>query len=142
MVDIELTDAGTNQAATIAALLKLAEGSTNRPSALTKLTSLQPGESNDTNASILGGLPKAFFRSSSRQAANAAAKTLNATSAKAQLWIVPVGPDITRGWVRRRSVAEDYLFDALVMPGSQRVDPDLANVGARLPDANWQLRHL
>jgi cytochrome c oxidase cbb3-type subunit 2 len=28
------------------------------------------------------------------------------------------------------------------MPGSQRVGPDLANVGARLPDANWQLRHL
>ena len=28
------------------------------------------------------------------------------------------------------------------MPGSQRVGPDLANVGARLPDANWHLRHL
>jgi cytochrome c oxidase cbb3-type subunit 2 len=91
---------------------------------------------------MLGGLPKVFFRSSNRQAANAAAKTLNATSAKAQLWIVPVGPDITRGWGRRRSVAEDYLFDSPVMPGSQRVGPDLANVGARLPDANWQLRHL
>jgi|CZKM01.1.fsa_nt_gi cbb3-type cytochrome oxidase cytochrome c subunit len=142
VVDIELTDAGTNQAATIAALLKLAEGSTNQPSALTKLTSLQPGESNDTNASILGGLPKAFFRSSSRQAANAAVKTLNSTSAKAQLWIVPVGPDLARGWGRRRTVAEDYLFDSTVMLGSQRVGPDLADAGARLPDANWHLRHL
>src|ERR1035438_7307971 len=141
VVDIELTDAGTNQAATIAALLKLAEGSTNQPSALTKLTSLQPGESNDTNASILGGLPKAFFRSSSRQAANAAVKTLNSTSAKAQLWIVPVGPDLARGWGRRRTVAEDYLFDSTVMLGSQRVGPDLADAGARLPDANWHLRH-
>ena len=28
------------------------------------------------------------------------------------------------------------------MPGSQRVGPDLANVGARLPDANWHLLHL
>jgi cytochrome c oxidase cbb3-type subunit 2 len=28
------------------------------------------------------------------------------------------------------------------MPGSQRVGPDLANVGSRLPDANWHLLHL
>jgi cbb3-type cytochrome oxidase cytochrome c subunit len=142
VVDIALTEAGTNQAATVAALLKLAEGATNQPSVLTILVPLQPGSSNVTTEAILGGLPKAFFRSSSRQAANAAAKTLNATSAKAQLWIVPVGPDITRGWGRRRSVAEDYLYDSPVMPGSQRVGPDLANVGVRLPDANWQLRHL
>src|ERR1039458_8749758 len=26
--------------------------------------------------------------------------------------------------------------------GSQRVGPDLADAGARLPDANWHLRHL
>jgi cytochrome c oxidase cbb3-type subunit 2 len=28
------------------------------------------------------------------------------------------------------------------MPGSQRVGPDLANVGTRLPDATWHLLHL
>jgi cytochrome c oxidase cbb3-type subunit 2 len=28
------------------------------------------------------------------------------------------------------------------MPGSQRIGPDLSNVGARQPDANWHLRHL
>ena len=28
------------------------------------------------------------------------------------------------------------------MPGSQRVGPDLADVGTRLPDANWHLLHL
>jgi cytochrome c oxidase cbb3-type subunit 2 len=39
-------------------------------------------------------------------------------------------------------VARDFLFDRTVMPGSQRIGPDLANVGGRLPDANWQLRHL
>jgi cytochrome c oxidase cbb3-type subunit 2 len=39
-------------------------------------------------------------------------------------------------------VAEDFLFDYPVMPGSQRVGPDLANVGLRQPDATWQLRHL
>jgi cytochrome c oxidase cbb3-type subunit II len=29
-----------------------------------------------------------------------------------------------------------------VMLGSQRIGPDLANVGVRLPDANWHFRHL
>ena len=142
VLDIALTDAGTNQAATIAALLKLAESATNEPSALTLLSPLQSGASKDTSATLLDGLPKAFFRSTSKGVANAAAKTLNSTSAKAQLWVVPVGPDITRGWGRRRTVAEDYLYDSPVMPGSQRVGPDLANVGLRLPDSNWHLLHL
>jgi len=138
VLEIALTDAGTNQAATIAALRELAEGSTNPPATLTVL----PPRSNATTATIFEGLPKAFLRSSTRDAANAAIKTLNATSAKAQLWILPVGPDLARGWGRRRSVAEDFLFDSTVMPGSQRVGPDLANVGVRLPDANWHLLHL
>ena len=56
--------------------------------------------------------------------------------------VVPVGVDITRGWGVRRSVAADYLYDSPVLLGSQRVGPDLANVGLRLPDANWQLIHL
>jgi cytochrome c oxidase cbb3-type subunit 2 len=90
----------------------------------------------------LEGLPKALLRSSTREAATAAVKTLNATSAKAQLWILPIGPDLARGWGLRRTVAEDFLFDPTVMPGSQRVGPDLADVGARQPDANWHLRHL
>jgi cytochrome c oxidase cbb3-type subunit 2 len=142
VLDVALTDAGTNQSATVAALLKLAESATNQPSALKLLTPLLPGSSTATSASIVDGLPKAFFRSTTREAANTAVKTLNSTSAKAQLWVVPVGPDLTRGWGRRRTVAEDYLFDTPVMPGSQRVGPDLANVGARLPDANWHLLHL
>jgi cytochrome c oxidase cbb3-type subunit 2 len=83
-----------------------------------------------------------LLRSSTREAANAAVATLDATGAKAQLCILPAGPDIARGWGRRRSVAEDSLFDSPVMPGSQRVGPDLANVGVRLPDANWHLLHL
>jgi cytochrome c oxidase cbb3-type subunit 2 len=142
LLEIALTDAGTNQAATIAALLKLAEGSTNQPAVLTLLPPSPPGRSDAPTATNLEGLPKAFLRSPTREAANAAIKTLNATSAKAQLWIVPVGPDLARGWGKRRSVAEDYLYDATVMPGAQRVGPDLANVGARQPDANWHLRHL
>jgi cytochrome c oxidase cbb3-type subunit 2 len=142
MLDIALADAGTNQAATVAALLRLAERLPDQPTRLTLLLPLQPGASNAASATILEGLPKAFLRSSTREAANAAIKTLNATSAKAQLWIVPIGPDLARGWGKRRSVAEDYLYDATIMPGSQRVGPDLANVGERQPDTNWHLRHL
>jgi len=142
LLDIALTDAGTNQAATIAALLKLAEASTNQPAVIAALAPLEAIRANASDATLLNGLPKALFRSSTRAAANAAVKALNATSAKAQLWIVPVGPDLARGWGRRRTVAEDFLFDSSVMPGSQRVGPDLANVGARQPDANWHLLHL
>jgi len=142
VLDIALNDAGTNQAGTVAALLSLANVSTNQPAALTALPSLVVGGTNAGSAALLEGLPKGFLRSSTREAANAAVKTLNASGAKAQLWIVPVGPDIARGWGRRRTVAEDYLFDSPVMPGSQRVGPDLANVGARLPDMNWHLLHL
>jgi len=138
VLDIALTDAGTNEIATLAALLKLAEGSPTQPARLTMLQSW----SNAPITTLFRGLPRAFLRSSTREAANAAVKTLSATGAKAQLWITPVGPDLARGWGKRRSVAEDFLFDATVMPGSQRVGPDLADLGARQPDANWHLRHL
>ena len=141
-LEVALIEAGTNQAATITALLDLGTPPTaNQPAVLKPLPSLAAGRSKRGSATLLDGLPKAFLRGESREAANAALKTLNATGARAQLWIVPVGPDLDRGWGKRRTVAEDYLFDSPVMPGSQRVGPDLANVGARLPDANWHLLH-
>ncbi len=123
--DAMLTDAGTNRPALVAAILKL-----------------RPGLSEAEAMQLLKELPKAVLRGATRPAADAAIKTLNAAGAKSALWIVPVGPDITRGWGKRRSVAEDFLFDYPVMLGSQRVGPDLSNVGLRLPDANWHLRHL
>ena len=143
LLEIALTDAGTNHAATIAALLKLAETPVDQPSLLTALPLLAGATNDPGGAALLTGLPKAFLQSTTREAANMAVKTLNSTGAKAQLWIVPVGPDLAHGrWGRRRSVAEDFLFDSPVMPGSQRVGPDLANVGTRLPDVNWHLLHL
>lgn len=45
-------------------------------------------------------------------------------------------------WGVRHGVAPDYLRDQPVLIGSQRVGPDLANVGLRLTDANWHLMHL
>jgi cytochrome c oxidase cbb3-type subunit 2 len=52
------------------------------------------------------------------------------------------GADIQRGWGTRRTVAADYLFDSPVMTGSQRVGPDLSNIGLRQTDSNLLLIHL
>jgi hypothetical protein len=77
-----------------------------------------------------------------RAEAAVAADRLTAGGGKVETHIVSVGPDIARGWGLARSVAADFLYDQPVMLGSQRIGPDLANVGARLPDANWHYRHL
>lgn len=49
--------------------------------------------------------------------------------------------DLNR-WGPRRTVSRDYLYDEPALPGSQRIGPDLTNVGARQPDAAWQYVHL
>jgi cbb3-type cytochrome oxidase cytochrome c subunit len=123
--DVVLTDAGTNHAALLVALRKL-----------------RPSLSQAEDEQLTNSLPKTIREGLTKEEADAMVKTLNATSAKATPWIVPVGPDIARGWGTRRTVAEDFLFDYPAMPGSQRVGPDLANVGLRLPDFKWQLQHL
>jgi cbb3-type cytochrome oxidase cytochrome c subunit len=74
--------------------------------------------------------------------ADAVASKVTAAGGKVETHIVATGADIARGWGLRRSVAEDFLWDAPVQLGNIRIGPDLANVGARLPDANWQLLHL
>src|SRR5207244_7580420 len=91
---------------------------------------------------LLAGLPKPVLDGVTKQQADAGISALTAVGAKAGLWVQPVGPDIARGWGKRRTVAEDFLFDSPVLLGSQRIGPDLANVGVRLSDAKWQLLHL
>ncbi len=122
--DVVLTDPGTNQTALLVALRKI-----------------RPALSESEDKELLASLPKTIRQGVTKEEADAAVKVLTSSSAKATTWIVPVGPDIPR-WGIRRTVAEDYLFDYPVMTGSQRVGPDLANVGVRMPDANWHLRHL
>ncbi len=123
--DVVLTDVGTNPVAVAEALLKANVG-------ITKASG--PG--------LAAGLPKGILHSVSTEIAKAALGALQSGGAKARIEIVAHGPDIARGWGPRRTVAQDFLFDYPVMLGSQRVGPDLANVGLRLPDANWHLRHL
>ncbi|MEK8090536.1 cbb3-type cytochrome c oxidase subunit II [Thermithiobacillus plumbiphilus] len=49
--------------------------------------------------------------------------------------------DAQRGW-GRPSVPADYYYDQPHLLGTMRTGPDLMNVGARLPDPQWQLLHL
>lgn len=50
-------------------------------------------------------------------------------------------PDGERGW-GRPSVAGDYYYDRPHLLGTMRTGPDLLNIGARQPSADWQLGHL
>lgn len=124
LVDVVLTDAGKTSMDVAAALNNANLGTTYSG----------PG--------LAAGLPKPVLRNVSMEAAVALAAILKKAGAVTELHLVPTGPDIERGWGARRSVAQDFVFDATVMPGSQRVGPDLANAGARLPDMNWHLAHL
>ena len=121
-IDIALKEAGTNQPAVIAAVKVL----------------------NDKfDEALLAKLPQTILSGvASPREAETAQAALTKAGAVADVRFVPFGADIERGWGLRHSVAADYLFDSPPLLGSQRVGPDLANVGARLPDANWQLLHL
>ena len=76
-----------------------------------------------------------------KEAADSANDKITAAGGKDETHLIPTGADIPR-WGVRRSVAADYLYDSPVQLGSQRIGPDLANVGARLGNADWQLLHL
>jgi cytochrome c oxidase cbb3-type subunit II len=56
------------------------------------------------------------------------------------------GSDVQRGWGGRpgvvQSVAQDYLYDRPVMLGSQRIGPDLANIGRRQTNELALLLHI
>jgi cytochrome c oxidase cbb3-type subunit 2 len=52
------------------------------------------------------------------------------------------GGDIARGWGKRRSVAQDYLYDTPVLLGNLRVGPDLANYGVRQTNVTEVLKLL
>lgn len=78
----------------------------------------------------------------SKEDADKIGNKITAAGGKAEIHMAATGPDIARGWGMRQSVAEDYLYDLPVQLGSLRAGPDLANIGVRDPDANWQLTHL
>ncbi len=120
----------------------LTDGGTNQPGVVAALQAVMPRLSRPEALQLLEGLPKPVLRGVSREEAESAVKKLTTSGAKATLWIEPVGPDLARGWGKRRSVPEDFLYDYPVLLGAQRVGPDLADVGVRQPDVGWHLRHL
>jgi len=121
-VEVYLTEAGTNAAGVLEAIRRFS------PDLATP--------------EMLGQLPKKITDVADVPAADSVLKALKEAGAKAQPLIVPTGPDIARGWGKRRTVAQDFLYDQPVQPGVMRIGPDLANTGLRPYDADWHYRHL
>lgn len=120
----------------------LTESGTNQTELIQAIAQIKPDARADETLRLI--LPITVVHGADRRAADAAVDKLRAAGAKAEVAIVPFGPDIERipSWGKRRSVAADFLYDQPVMPGSQRIGPDLANVGLWNPGANWHLLHL
>ncbi len=89
-----------------------------------------------------GDMPKTILTTPDKTIVEEMANRLKAVGVKFDLRILATGPDISRGWGSRQSVAADYLYAQPVQLGNLRAGPDLANVGVRKPDMNWQLIHL
>ena len=121
-VEVVLLDAGTNSTTTLAAIAKV------KPEL--------------SLAETVTGLPKKIAEVSDIAGSDALVKAITEVGGKVEVNVIPTGADISRHWGKRRTVAQDYIFDAVVQPGTRRAGPDLANVGARWADPNWQLNHL
>lgn len=121
-VEVVLLDAGTNADNTISALAKV---------------NSQLGKPEN-----FIGLPRKLTEVADIGAADPIVKAVTEAGGKIEVNVIPTGADISRGWGKRRTVAQDFIYDSVVQPGTRRAGPDLANVGSRLADANWQLRHL
>lgn len=91
---------------------------------------------------LLARLPAKIAEHLSVSAATKAASVLSTDGAVVAPVLVPLGPDIARGWGKRLSVAQDYLQDNPVQLGGLRLGPDLANYGARQTNLNALLEHL
>ena len=89
-----------------------------------------------------GELPKVLYRGAEDTVVATLGDKLKAVGVKTEARVFATGADIARGWGTRQSVAADYLYDAPVQLGNLRAGPDLATIGGRAPDLNWQLQHL
>jgi len=121
-VEVHLTEAGTNAAGVLDAIRKY-NPDLARPE-------------------TLGQLPGKIVEAADVPTASLVLKALREGGGKAEPLIIPTGPDIARGWGKRRTVAQDFLYDQPVQPGVMRIGPDLANIGLRPYDADWHYRHL
>lgn len=120
-----LTESGTNQAALAAAL-----------------TRLFPKLDNASAARLVATVPAKVATGLSSKEAQKLSSQLTNGGAVATGVLVPLGPDIARGWGKRLSVAQDYLQDYPVQLGQLRLGPDLSNYGARQVNEALVLAHL
>jgi cbb3-type cytochrome oxidase cytochrome c subunit len=124
-IGMAVVKAGTNLTEVVEAILKVA-----------------PAISRNQAARMVQELPQPILTGVTRSEADRARRQIEVTGAKAMVTVKPTGPDIARGWGKRRSVAVDFLHDQPVMLGAQRVGPDLANIGGRAASEEWLLWHL
>ena len=112
--DVRITDLGTNAAAVISAF-----------------SESQGTGDEGLDARHFKNLPASVGTNPAASAAQKLITRYTAVGATAVPVLLPLGPDIQRGWGARLSVAQDYLHDYPVQLGSLRLGPDLANYGAR-----------
>lgn len=89
-----------------------------------------------------GSVPVTLYSGDDSSVVSTLADKLKPVGVKTEALVVARGADLARGWGLRQSVAADYLYDDPVQLGSLRAGPDLSMIGARHPDADWQLLHL
>ncbi len=114
------------------------------PSMIQALKYANPAFEDKAAETMLNNLPATIATGINLESFELIKKQLMRGDETAEIGFVlrPSGADLERGWGVRRSVALDYLYEHPVQLGSQRLGPDLANVGVRLPDAQWHLKHL
>jgi cbb3-type cytochrome oxidase cytochrome c subunit len=79
-------------------------------------------------------LPAVILEGVTPYEAERAVTLFKGSKSKGDMTVLNVGADIERGWGKRQSVARDFVFDGTILGGSQRVGPDLANIGTRVPE--------
>jgi cytochrome c oxidase cbb3-type subunit 2 len=122
--------------------MAVVKASTNLTELVEAILKVAPSISRNQAARMVQELPQPILTGVTRSEADKARRQIEVTGARAMVTAKPTGPDIARGWGKRRSVAADFLFDQPVMLSSQRVGPDLANIGGRAASEEWLLWHL
>ena len=122
--------------------VRLSDAGTNLPAVLKVVAQLKPQLATNEVAKLAAQLPVTILEKQSVTAAQTAAKDFETAGARAEVVVIPTGADIARKWGQRRTVAQDYLHDYPVLLGSQRIGPDLANIGSRATNAVWHFNHL
>jgi hypothetical protein len=122
--------------------LALNKPGTNQAGVVQALARLMPNLPAPDTEKLVASLPKTVLIDTVKARVDAAQKVLTDAGAEAGVQIVPLGPEVARGWGTRLSVAHDYLYDTPLMLGETRLGPDLTAVGLRRPDKMWHLTHL